>query len=287
MTALQRLEGLESTTAVVQLRARLGRPAGDRATGLLVTLAVAAMLVFAIGVAARARRGRRRSPESSSPSPPLAKALRQSTEDSAHRRPHPRRAAAAATAAARLYSRGAAAVPRALLRGRGARCLRARAGEDLLASDGGETSIGICCSPPPSEQGERFLATGAAPKLAIAGAQAAVAEHAGVNGHRAAQPGRATSPRGSASAPGVQIRDRRLRVVRARRRAARDLELGFAVARRAVAAYVGALGSYAASLPVAAPRPARRSRCCRRVLPAEEVMAPVSDMTRTCLLSRS
>jgi signal transduction histidine kinase len=133
-----------------------------------------------------------------------------------------------------------------------------------------------------SEQGERFLVTGAAPDAAIAGAQAAVVDHEGVN------------------VVTVRLMDARL-AARLSERAGVEVRLvdyssfkpgegplailnSDALSRgEPVAAYVDSLDTYAGSLPVAAAT-GETVALLQALLPADRVREPVSGGTRTMLL---
>ncbi len=234
MTALQRLKkAYESTAAVVQRRARLYAPglAGRLAlaTGLLVVLAVAAMSIFAIGALRRLAEAEGLTRVELAVSS-AREGMRQSTEDLLTAARILGRASRAATPAARPRARDAAAVSRALLRERGARRLRARARRGLARHDDGRDRVGS------RARGSRRA--GRAVPDHGRGAEARVVRRASRrrraprhHGHRAAQPRRA--PRRAAHRANRRAdRDRRLRVVRARRRPAGDLEHGRPVARR-------------------------------------------------------
>ena len=163
-----RIDGPRRTYEVRTMPGLAGRLA--IATGLLVTLAVARDARFSASARCASSPRRKGLPASSSPSPPLARGAAAEHRGPSHGRPDPRRAAAVAAVAARLYSRCAAAVPRSLLRGcRFGRAARSCRADGRVASDGRQTSIGISCSSPLPEQGERFLATGAAPEVAHRG----------------------------------------------------------------------------------------------------------------------
>ena len=132
------------------------------------------------------------------------------------------------------------------------------------------------------EQGERFLVTGAAPQTMLAGASAAVVEHDGV------------------SVLGVRRMNERL-AARLSERAGLEVRIidyasfvpgqgplavlnSDALSRgEPVAAYVGALGSYAASVPLAAST-GETVALLQALLPADKVMGPVGRSTRGMLL---
>ena len=166
----------------MQRRARLYVPglAGrlSLATALLVALAVAAMSMFAIGALRRLAEAEGLTRVELAVSS-AREGMRQSTED-------------LLTAARILGERPAL---QRLLRGPVPETLQpflARycesvaldacalvRGEDLLATTSGEIEWDLVLAAA-DEQGERFLITGAAPKLALSGAQAGVTEHAGI-----------------------------------------------------------------------------------------------------------
>jgi signal transduction histidine kinase len=132
------------------------------------------------------------------------------------------------------------------------------------------------------EQGERFLVTGAAPQTAVVGASAAVTEHDGV------------------SVLAVRLMNDKL-AARLGERAGLEIRIidyssfvpgqgplailnSDALSRgEPVAAYVGALRSYAASLPIAAPT-GETVALLQAVLKADAVLTPVSGSTRRMLL---
>jgi signal transduction histidine kinase len=284
MTALQRLKKVyESTAAVVQRRARLYAPglAGRLAlaTGLLVVLAVAAMSIFAIGALRRLAdaEGLTRVELAVSSA---REGIRQSTED-------------LLTAARTLGERPAlqrqlrGPVPETLQPFLARYCesvaLDACAlvrGEDLLATTAGEIEWDLVLAAA-DEQGERFLITGAAPKLALSGARVGVAEH-----------------------PGITIIVLRNLDERLAARLVERTGVPIAIVDYAsfvpgegplailntdalsrggtVAGYVDAISSYAASLPVASTSGETIALLEAR-LPVEEVMAPARDMTRNIL----
>jgi signal transduction histidine kinase/HAMP domain-containing protein len=284
MTALQRLKkAYESTAAVVQRRARLYAPglAGRLAlaTGLLVVLAVAAMSFFAIGALRRLAEAEGLTRVELAVSS-AREGMRQSTED-------------LLTAARILGERPAL---QRLLRGPVSETLQpflARycesvaldacalvRGEDLLAATAGEIEWDLVLAAA-DEQGERFLITGAAPKLALSGARAGVAEHAGI------------------TIIVLRYLDERLAARLTERTGVPIAVVDYAsfepgegplailntdaLSRGGtVAAYVDAINSYAASLPVASTSGETIALLEAR-LPLGEVMAPASGMTRNIL----
>ena len=164
-----------------------------------------------------------------------------------------------------------AAVPRALLRERGARRLRARARRGVARHDDDRDRLG-------SRARGRRRARRAVPR------DRRGAEAGACPARRPASPSTPAS-RSSCCATldeelaarltertGVAIGDRRLRVVRARRRPARDLEHGCVVARRRRRR---AMSTSSTRMPRACPsrpRPARRSRLLDARLPVAEVI---------------
>jgi signal transduction histidine kinase/HAMP domain-containing protein len=284
MTALQRLKKVyESTAAVVQRRARLYAPglAGRLAlaTGLLVVLAVAAMSMFAISALRRLAdaEGLTRVELAVSSA---REGIRLSTEDllTAARTLGERRA---------LQQQLRGPVPETLqpflARACESMALDACAlvrGEDLLATTAGAIEWDLVLAAA-DEQGERFLMTGAAPKLALSGARAGVAEHPGI------------------SIIALRNLDERLAARLVERTGVPITIVDYAsfepgegplailntdaLSRGGtVAAYVDAIGSYAASLPIASTSGETIALLEAR-LPVEEVMAPASDMTRNIL----
>jgi signal transduction histidine kinase len=284
MTALQRLKKqFESTSAVVLRRARVYSPglAGRLAlaTGLLVVLAVAAMSIFAIGAL------RRLADAEGLTRVELAVAsaregMRQSTED-------------LLTAARILGERPAL---QRLLRGPVPETLQpflARycesvaldacalvRGEDLIATTSGPIEWDLVLAAA-EEQGERFLVTGAAPNVALSGAQAGVAEHAGIgvivlrnlDERLAARLTERTGvPITIADYASFQPGEGPLAILNTD-----ALSRG-----GTVAAYVDSIDSYAASLPIASASGETIALLAAR-LPVAEVMAPASDMTRNIL----
>ncbi len=284
MTAMQRLKkAYESTAAVVQRRARLYAPglAGRLAlaTGLLVVLAVAAMSFFAIGALRRLAEAEGLTRVELAVSS-AREGMRQSTED-------------LLTAARILGERPAL---QRLLRGPVPETLQpflARycesvaldacalvRGEDLLATTAGEIEWDLVLAAA-EEQGERFLITGAAPGLALSGARAGVAEHAGIaiivlrnlDQRLAARLTERTGvPIAVVDYASFEPGEGPLAILNTD-----ALSRG-----GTVAAYVDAIGSYAASLPVASTSGETIALLEAR-LPVGEVMAPASGMTRNIL----
>jgi signal transduction histidine kinase len=284
MTALQRLKKqYESATAVVLRRARLYSPglAGRLAlaTGLLVVLAVAAMSTFAIGAL------RRLADAEGLTRVELAVAsaregMRQSTED-------------LLTAARILGERPAL---QRLLRGPVPETLQpflARycesvaldacalvRGEDLLATTSGQIEWDLVLAAA-AEQGERFLVTGAAPNVALSGAQAGVAEHAGISVIVLRNLDEQLAAR-LTERTGVLITIADYASFEPGEGPLAILNTDALSRGGTVAAYVDSIGSYAASLPVASASGETIALLAAR-LPVAEVMAPASDMTRNIL----
>jgi len=284
MTTLQRLKkAYESSAAVVQRRARPYAPglAGRLAlaTGLLVVLAVAAMSMFAIGALRRLAEAEGLTRVELAVSS-AREGIRLSTED-------------LLTAARTLGERPAlqrqlrGPVPETLQPFLARYCesvaLDACAlvrGEELIATTVGEIDWDLVLAAA-EEQGERFLITGAAPKLALSGAQAGVAEHPGIgiivlrnlDERLAARLTERTGvPIAVVDYASFEPGEGPLAILNTD-----ALSRG-----GTVAAYVGAIGSYAASLPVASTSGETIALLEAR-LPVEEVMAPAGDMTRNIL----
>jgi signal transduction histidine kinase len=284
MTALQRLKKqYESAATVVLRRARLYAPglAGRLAlaTGLLVVLAVAAMSIFAIGALRRladaegltrvelavasAREGMRQSTEDLltgarilGERPALQRLLRGPVPETLQ--PFLAR-----------YCESVALDACALVRG-----------EDLIATTSGQIEWDLVLAAA-AEQGERFLVTGAAPNVALSGAQAGVAEHAGIgvivlrnlDERLAARLTERTGvPITIADYASFQPGEGPLAILNTD-----ALSRG-----GTVAAYVDSIDSYAASLPIASSSGETIALVAAR-LPVAEVMAPASDMTRNIL----
>jgi signal transduction histidine kinase len=284
MTALQRLKKqYESASAVVLRRARLYSPglAGRLAlaTGLLVVLAVAAMSIFAIGAL------RRLADAEGLTRVELAVAsaregMRQSTED-------------LLTAARILGERPAL---QRLLRGPVPEtlqpflvrycesvaldaCALVR-GEDLIATTSGQIEWDLVLAAA-TEQGERFLVTGAAPKVALSGAQAGVAEHAGIGVIVLRNLDERLAAR-LTERTGVPITISDYASFEPGEGPLAILNTDALSRGGTVAAYVDSIGSYAASLPIASASGETIALVAAR-LPVAEVMAPASDMTRNIL----
>ncbi len=132
------------------------------------------------------------------------------------------------------------------------------------------------------EQGERFLATGAIPDVAVAGARAAATEHADVTVHVVRRMDDAFAARLSERS-GLEIRIADYGV-----RESLDGPFGVlnsdALARGGpVAAYLPGERAYAASVPVAAAT-GETVAMLHAVLPEREVMDPVDTMARRMLV---
>ena len=281
MTTLERLKKqYESVAAVVLRRARVYAPglAGRLAlaTGLLVALAVAAMSIFSIGALRRladaegltrvelavssAREGMRLSTEdlltvarTLGERPALQRQLRGPVPETLQ--PFLAR-----------YCDSVALDACALVRG-----------DELIATTPGPIEWDLVLASA-NEQGERFLITGAAPKMALSGARAGVDEHPGV------------------SVIALRNLDERLAARLTERTGVPIAVVDYAsfepgegplailntdaLSRGGtVAAYIGAIDSYAASLPVASTSGETIALLEAR-LPVEQVMAPASSMTR-------
>lgn len=131
------------------------------------------------------------------------------------------------------------------------------------------------------EQGERFLVTGAAPQATIAGAAAAVVEHDGVSVLAVRRMNERLAARlGERAGLEIRIVDYASFVPGQGPLAVLNSD---ALSRgEPVAAYVGALGSYAASVPVAAPT-GETVALLQALLPADRVMGPVDRSARGML----
>jgi signal transduction histidine kinase len=133
-----------------------------------------------------------------------------------------------------------------------------------------------------SEQGERFLVTGAASGSALAGALAAVVDHEGVNVVTLRRMDARLAERLTERA-GVEIRVVDYGSFEPGEGPLAILNSDALSRGEPVAAYVGALDSYVASLPIAAAT-GETIALLQALLPAEAVMAPVSGNTRTMLV---
>ena len=207
-------------------RSKLGMPglAGRLAivTGLLVTLAVGLDARRRRPLAALARRGSRRSRASSSPVSAAREGIRQSAEDVLTAARIARRASAAAAPAARLASatpcsRSSRAIARAQRSTRARSCKAASCSRARRRRIEWDRVLAAA-----TEQGERFLVTGAAPRPRSSGASGGrVAEHEGVSVLIVRRTGRAARGELTERA-GVEIRIVDYALVRAGRRAARE-----------------------------------------------------------------
>jgi signal transduction histidine kinase len=284
MTALQRLQKhYESVAAVVARRVRLYAPglAGRLAiaTGLLVALAVAAMSIFAIAAL------RRLADAEGLTRVELAVAsaregIRQSTED-------------LLTAARTLGERPAlqrqlrGPVPETLQPFLARYCesvaLDACAlvrGEDLIATTSRQIEWDLVLAAA-DEQGERFLITGAAPKLALSGARGIVEEHPGVTVIVLRNLDEQLAAR-LTERTGVPIAIVDYASFEPGEGPLAILNTDALSRGGTVAAYVDAIDAYAASLPVASTSGETIALLDARLAVAE-VMAPASNMTRNIL----
>jgi signal transduction histidine kinase len=248
-------------------------------TGVLVTLAVGSMFVFGVGslrsvaeaealtrvelAVSAAREGLRQSTEDLLTAarilgerPPLQRLLRGSIRD---------------------------ALPPYLVRycdGAGLDACAIVQGGEVLASTNPELDWKAILDAV-SEQGERFLLTGAAPGAAIAGAQAAVAEHEGVTVVTIRLMDSRLAERLSERA-GVEVRIVDYSSFEPGEGPLAVLNSDALSRGEPVAAYVGALDTYAGSLPVAAAT-GETIALLQALLPASDVREPVSGGTRTML----
>jgi signal transduction histidine kinase len=285
MTALQRFKKeYESAAAFVLRRARLYTPglAGRLAiaTGLLVALAVGAMSVFAISALRRLAdaEGLTRVELAVSSA---REGMRQSTED-------------LLTAARILGERPAlqrqlrGPVPETLQPFLDRYCesvaLDACAlvrGEDLIVTTTGQIEWDLVLAAA-DEQGERFLITGAAPKVALSGARAGVDEHPGVTVIVLRNLDERLAAR-LTERTGVPITVIDYASFEPGEGPLAILNTDALSRGGTVAAYVGGIGAYAASLPVASPSGETIALLNAR-LAVEEVMAPASNMTRNIMV---
>jgi hypothetical protein len=281
MTAFERLKKwYESAAAVVVRRARVYAPglAGRLAlaTGLLVALAVAAMSIFAIGALRRladaegltrvelavssAREGMRLSTEdlltvarTLGERPALQRQLRGPVPETLQ--PFLAR-----------YCESVALDACALVRG-----------DELLAATPGPIDWDLVLASA-NEQGERFLITGAAPKMALSGARAGVEEHPGVTVIALRNLDERLAAR-LTERTGVPIAIVDYASFEPGEGPLAILNTDALSRGGTVAAYIGAIGSYAASLPVASTSGETIALLEAR-LPVEQVMVPASSMTR-------
>jgi signal transduction histidine kinase len=284
MTASQRLKKIyDSTAAVVQRRARLYAPglAGRLAlaTGLLVALAVAAMSMFAIGALRRLAdaEGLTRVELAVSSA---REGMRQSTED-------------LLTASRILGERPAL---QRLLRGPVRETLQpflARycesvaldacalvRGDELLATTPSQIEWDLVLAAA-DEQGERFLITGAAPNMALSGAQAGIAEHPGITVIVLRNLDERLAAR-LTERTGVPIAIVDYASFEPGEGPLAILNTDALSRGGTVAGYVDAIHSYAASLPIASTSGETIALLEAR-LPVAEVTAPASNMTRNIL----
>ena len=132
------------------------------------------------------------------------------------------------------------------------------------------------------EQGERFLVTGAAPGIALGGAQAMVVDRAGVNVLTLRSMNDQFAARLSERA-GLEIRIVDYASFRPGEGPLAVLNSDALSRGEPVGAHVDALGAYVASVPVAAAT-GEIIVLLQALLPAEQVMDPVNTMTRRLIL---
>ena len=285
MTSLERLKKqYESAAAVALRRARVYAPglAGRLAlaTGLLVALAVAAMSVFAISALRRLAdaEGLTRVELAVSSA---REGMRQSTED-------------LLTAARTLGERPAlqrqlrGPVPETLQPFLARYCesvaLDACAlvnGQDLITTTPGPIEWDLVLAAA-DEQGERFLITGAAPKMALSGARAGVGEHPGISVIVLRNLDERLSAR-LTERTGVPISVIDYASFEPGEGPLAILNTDALSRGGTVASYVGGIGSYAASLPVTSTSGETVALLNAR-LAVGEVMAPASNMTRNIMV---
>jgi len=133
-----------------------------------------------------------------------------------------------------------------------------------------------------AEQGERFIVTGAAPQTTLAGASAAVTEHEGVNVLAVRRMNERLAERLSERA-GVEVRIVDYASFVPGQGPLAVLNSDALSRGEPVAAYIGALRSYAASLPVAAPT-GETVALLQALLPADKVLGPVGRSTSRMLI---
>ncbi|HUO67719.1 MAG TPA: ATP-binding protein, partial [Gammaproteobacteria bacterium] len=133
-----------------------------------------------------------------------------------------------------------------------------------------------------AEQGERFLVTGAAPQTTLAGASAAVTEHEGVSVLAVRRMNERLAERLSERA-GVEVRIIDYASFVPGQGPLAVLNSDALSRGEPVAAYIGALGSYAASLPVAAST-GETVALLQALLPADKVLGPVGRSTSRMLI---
>jgi signal transduction histidine kinase len=285
MTTFERLKKqYESVAAVVVRRARLYAPglAGRLAlaTSLLVALAVAAMSIFAISALRRladaegltrvelavssAREGMRLSTEdlltvarTLGERPALQRQLRGPVPETLQ--PFLAR-----------YCESVALDACALVRG-----------DELIATTPGPVEWDLVLAAA-DEQGERFLITGALPKMALSGAQAGVAEHAGISVIVLRNLDERLAAR-LTERTGVPIAIVDYASFEPGEGPLAILNTDALSRGGTVADYVPAIGSYAASLPIASASGETIALLEAR-LPVEQVMAPASSMTRNIMI---
>jgi signal transduction histidine kinase len=285
MNAFERLKRLaEPVVAAVPRRVKLHTPglAGRLAlaTGLLVALAVAAMSMFAIAALRRLAdaEGLTRVELAVSSA---REGMRQSTED-------------LLTAARILAERPAL---QRLLRGPVPETLQpflARycesvaldacalvRGDELIATTPGQLEWDLVLAAA-DEQGERFLITGAAPKTALSGAQAPVAEHAGITVIVLRNLDERLAAR-LTERTGVPIAIVDYASFEPGEGPLAILNTDALSRGGIVAAYVESIEAYAASLPIASSSGETIALLEAR-LPVAEVMATASDMTRNIVI---
>jgi signal transduction histidine kinase/HAMP domain-containing protein len=285
MISLERLKKqYESAAAVVLRRARVYAPglAGRLAlaTGVLVALAVAAMSVFAISALRRLAdaEGLTRVELAVSSA---REGMRQSTEDllTAARilgeRPVLRRMLSGPVPETlqpflARYCESVALDACALVRG-----------EDLIATTSGQIEWDLVLATA-DEQGERFLITGAAPKMALSGARAGVDEHPDVTVIVLRNLDERLAAR-LTERTGVPISIIDYASFEPGEGPLAILNTDALSRGGAVAAYVGGIGAYAASLPVASTSGETIALLNARLAVAE-VMAPASNMTRNIMV---
>jgi signal transduction histidine kinase len=273
----------ESVSAVVLRRAKLYAPglAGRLAitTGLLVVLAVAAMSIFSIAALRRladaegltrvelavssAREGIRLSTEdllttarTLGERPALQRQLRGPVPETLQ--PFLAR-----------YCESVAVDACALVRG-----------DDLIATTPGPIEWDLVLAAA-DEQGERFLITGAAPKIALSGARAGVEEHPGVTVIVLRNLDERLAAR-LTERTGVPIQIVDYASFEPGEGPLAILNTDALSRGGTVAAYIDALDAYAASLPFASTSGETIALLDARLAVAE-VMAPASDMTRNIL----
>ncbi len=249
-------------------------------TGVLVTLAVGSMLVFGVGSlrslaktealtrvelgVAAAREGLRQSTEDLLTAarilgerPPLQRLLRGSIRD---------------------------ALPPYLQRycdGAGLDGCAVASGNEVLASTGQKIDWNVVLTAV-AEQGERFIVIGAEPGVAISGAEAAVTDREGVNVITVRRMDERLAMR-LAERAGLEVRIVDYESFKPGEGPLAVLNSDALSRGEPVAAYVEALDSYVASVPVAAST-GETIALLEAVLPADRVTGPVSRSTHRMLL---